>query len=190
MFSKRLRFISFPLRKWDWEEIFFFFFHVSELSCGVKPETCLLLPREADTVYRITKGNVVAFYSAQVSLLSYIFFKELQDVVQHPTNPRWEEVSETLLKGACDKQTRRWKRESKIGKKKFWSEWKKLTVASSLDANSLNWLPSVFSSAWSYLAPCNFICPLKTSVAGLTCLLMVAFEAASLTGERERSDES
>lgn len=66
------------------------------------------------------------------------------------------------------------------------SELKKLTVASSLDANSLNWLPSVFSSAWSYFAPCNFICPLKTSVAGLTCLLMVAFEAASLTGERDQ----
>lgn len=81
-------------------------------------------------------------------------------------------------------------KESKMAQKKkfsgIFSESKKLTVASSLDANSLNWLPSVFSSAWSYLAPCNFICPLKTSVAGLTCLLMVAFEAASLTGERDQ----
>lgn len=67
-----------------------------------------------------------------------------------------------------------------------YSQSKKLTVASSLDANSLNWLPSVFSSAWSYFAPCNFICPLKTSVAGLTCLLMVAFEASSLTEERDQ----
>lgn len=84
--------------------------------------------------------------------------------------------------------------ESKIGtkKKKFseiFFELKKLTVASSLDANSLNWLPSVFSNAWSYFAPSNFICPLKTSVAGLTCLLMVAFEAASLTGGGRERDQ-
>lgn len=33
------------------------------------------------------------------------------------------------------------------------------------------------------------MCPLKTSVAGLTCLLMVAFEAASLTGGGRERDQ-
>lgn len=45
------------------------------------------------------------------------------------------------------------------------------------------------SSFWLYCSPTNFICPLKTTVDGISCLLRVLFESASLTRRRE-ADES
>lgn len=55
MFSERPRFSSFPLRKWDWEEIFFFLIYllcIRELSCEEKPETCSLPPIGDNAVWK------------------------------------------------------------------------------------------------------------------------------------------
>lgn len=64
-----------------------------------------------------------------------------------------------------------------------------LTVSWSFPARFLKSLLSVFSRIWLYFTPASLICPLKTSVDGMSCLLMVASEAASLTWWR-RAEES
>lgn len=64
-----------------------------------------------------------------------------------------------------------------------------LTVSWSVPARFLNSLLSVFSRIWLYFTPASLMCPLKTSVDGRSCLLMVASEVASLTWWRRAEEK-
>lgn len=75
----------------------------------------------------------------------------------------------------------RWQRRRKRRR----GDMSKLTVSWSFPARSLKSLLSVFSRIWRYCTPASLMCPLKTCVDGLSCLLMVLFEVASLTWWRE-----
>lgn len=121
-------------------------------------------------------------HQAAFCLTSRGIFNSISEMLNNWYASRWQKGQSVQSRS---KQARKMTEKKKLTR----GDVSELTVSWSVFARFLKSLLSVFSRIWLYSTRASLMCPLKTSVDGLRCLLMVASEAASLTWWR-RAKES